>query len=260
MYRSTDAIGGWVIKKAMPDFKWLWSTASKLDSKFTFEHVRIKTCSESIAFFDGGAKEKGVVEDRFKKLMDHQWKTYTVEMKFNIIQDIFQTRVPEVLQWVLLFSFAVFHGGTDEAILADGAATVNRGQTYIMTMVSFALTMISRTLLRTRGRGWFHCRFRPFSTILGRPCPSPQRSPRCVEKFLESRRSRYFAFTAADAVPSVYHCMIHIGHRHELCRKYWTSTSTTALRPRQRSQHQSRAQSQKSSCRRRTLSLHVARP
>ena len=98
------AFGGWVIKRCMPDFKWLWSTASKLDSKFTYEHVRIKTCAESIAFFDGGEKERLVVEDRFERLMAHQWLTYKVEMHFSIIQDVFQTRVPEVL-----------HGAQDRA-------------------------------------------------------------------------------------------------------------------------------------------------
>ena len=81
-------LGGYVIKQCMPDFEWLWSTSSKLDSKFTYEHVRIKTCAESIAFFRGGDKEKVVVEERFDKLMAHQWHAIKVEMKFDIIKDV----------------------------------------------------------------------------------------------------------------------------------------------------------------------------
>ena len=99
------AFGRLVIKLAMPDFKWLYSTASKLSSKFTYEHVRIKTCAESIAFFDGGEKERLVVEERFDAMMKHQWITHWIDAKFQVIQDIFQTRIPEVLQWVLLFSY-----------------------------------------------------------------------------------------------------------------------------------------------------------
>ena len=86
------ACGGWVVRMCMPDFKWLYSTSSKLSSKFTYEHVRIKTCAESIAFFDGGEKEHRVVKERFNALMAHQWITHWIDMKFAIIQDIFQTR------------------------------------------------------------------------------------------------------------------------------------------------------------------------
>jgi ABC-type uncharacterized transport system fused permease/ATPase subunit len=62
------AWGGFVIKRCMPDFEWLWSTSSKLDSKFTYEHVRIKTCAESIAFFRGGEKEQEV-----PRALEFQW-------------------------------------------------------------------------------------------------------------------------------------------------------------------------------------------
>eukprot|EP01048_Picozoa_sp_COSAG05_P031449 COSAG05_NODE_11487_length_511_cov_0.752427_1_plen_60_part_10 len=33
------ATGGFVIKKCMPDFEWLWSTSSKLDSKFVRRNI-----------------------------------------------------------------------------------------------------------------------------------------------------------------------------------------------------------------------------
>ena len=68
-------------------------------------------------------------------MMKHQWLTLSIDAKFQVIQDVFQTRIPEVLQWVLLFAYAVIHGGTDAEIVADGAAKVNMGQQLLMTMI-----------------------------------------------------------------------------------------------------------------------------
>ena len=45
----------------MPNYRELWHTMSKLDARFLHVHTRVKACSEAIAFFDGGLREKVVI-------------------------------------------------------------------------------------------------------------------------------------------------------------------------------------------------------
>ena len=119
----------------MPDFRKMHRKSSQLDSKFQFVHARVKTCAESIAFFDGGLREQVIVEGRFRELMAHQRHVLDVDTRFNIIKNVFESRIPDILQWIIRFSYGYFYGGTDEEILADGGAALNEGHTYVMTMI-----------------------------------------------------------------------------------------------------------------------------
>ena len=52
----------------MPDYASLVNQQNKLDSKFKFEHARVRTCSESIAFFGGDQRELSLLNTRFQQM------------------------------------------------------------------------------------------------------------------------------------------------------------------------------------------------
>eukprot|EP01051_Picozoa_sp_SAG22_P012762 SAG22_NODE_1357_length_4629_cov_10.880922_1_plen_744_part_10 len=124
-----------VVRLAMPDYTWLHRKSSELDADFMMVHHRVKTAAEQIAFFDGGQREREIVEKSHAKLMDHQWKIIWMNFKLGIVQDIFQSRIPDVFQWVLRFGYGYLHGGTDAEVLADGGAMLNKNQTYLMAVL-----------------------------------------------------------------------------------------------------------------------------
>ena len=84
-----------ILQFAMPDYRMIYTTASKLDAEFLHVHHRVKTAAEQIAFFDGGKREQEIVEKAHAELMDHQWKINWMNFKLNIVQDIIQSRIPD---------------------------------------------------------------------------------------------------------------------------------------------------------------------
>jgi ABC-type uncharacterized transport system fused permease/ATPase subunit len=124
-----------VVRLAMPDYTALYRKSSELDAEFLRVHHRVKTAAEQIAFFDGGAREREIVEQAHEELMDHQWKINWMNFKLGMVQDIFQSRVPEVFQWVLRFGYSYRYGGTDAEVLADGGASLNMNQAYLQSVI-----------------------------------------------------------------------------------------------------------------------------
>ncbi|MBA0551823.1 hypothetical protein Golob_022686 [Gossypium lobatum] len=64
-------LGLGLLRTATPDFGDLTSREQQLEGTFRFMHERLRTHAESIAFFGGGAREKAMVESRFRDLLDH---------------------------------------------------------------------------------------------------------------------------------------------------------------------------------------------
>lgn len=124
-----------VVRLAMPNYTALYRKSSELDAEFLRVHHRVKTAAEQIAFFDGGSREREIVEEAHANLMDHQWKIYWMNFKLGIVQDVFQSRIPEVFQWVLRFNYSYRYGGTDAQVLADSGASLNKNQTYLMSVI-----------------------------------------------------------------------------------------------------------------------------
>ena len=124
-----------VVRMAMPDYTWLYRKSSELDAEFLRVHHRVKTAAEQIAFFDGGSREREIVEQAHAELMDHSWKINWMTMKLGVVQDIFQSRIPDIFQWVLWFTYAVMHGGTDAQVLSDGGAALTQNQTMLMEVI-----------------------------------------------------------------------------------------------------------------------------
>jgi ABC-type uncharacterized transport system fused permease/ATPase subunit len=61
-----------VLRAVMPNFRLFHSKMSVLDHKFKFVHSRLKMCAESVAFFDGGGRERRIAELRFGDFMEQQ--------------------------------------------------------------------------------------------------------------------------------------------------------------------------------------------
>ena len=57
----------------MPNFREFHTKMSVLDHKFKFVHARLKMCAESVAFFDGGLRERAIAEGKFDAYMAQQW-------------------------------------------------------------------------------------------------------------------------------------------------------------------------------------------
>ena len=121
------------LKLAMPNYRTLWQKMSKLESRFGAVHRKVKAASEAIAFFDGGKAEKANVERRFGALMAHDWARMYMQFKVRVVSDIFQSRIPEIAQYVIRFAFGYLVAGSDADVLADHGARLNYGQAYLMS-------------------------------------------------------------------------------------------------------------------------------
>ncbi|MED6137180.1 ATP-binding cassette sub- D member 1 [Stylosanthes scabra] len=69
------------LRTVTPDFGDLVSQEQQLEGTFRFMHERLSTHAESVAFFGGGAREKAMVESRFKDLLIHSNLLYAMEHK-----------------------------------------------------------------------------------------------------------------------------------------------------------------------------------
>lgn len=77
----------------------MYRDLSNHEGKLKKIHARVKLCSESIAFFGGGDREKQMVNERFERYMEKDWIRHWCNFKFSIIEDLFRSRIPETLQW-----------------------------------------------------------------------------------------------------------------------------------------------------------------
>ena len=48
------------------------------------------------------------------------------------MDNVFRQKIPDVIQWILRFSYGVLEGGTDAEILADNGLSLNLGQQRVM--------------------------------------------------------------------------------------------------------------------------------
>lgn len=71
---------------------------------------------------------------RFDTLLAHDWLRLKANFKFQIVEDIFKNRIPDLLQWVLRFMYGYLKGGSDAEIVADGGASLNANQQQLVLM------------------------------------------------------------------------------------------------------------------------------
>ncbi|KAK7306012.1 hypothetical protein VNO77_43926 [Canavalia gladiata] len=108
------------LRSVTPDFGDLISQEQQLEGTFRFMHERLCTHAESVAFFGGGAREKVMVESRFRELLYHSKYLLKKKWLFGILDDFITKQLPHNVTWLLSLLYAVEHMGDRASINAQG--------------------------------------------------------------------------------------------------------------------------------------------
>ncbi|KAE9604779.1 putative fatty-acyl-CoA-transporting ATPase [Lupinus albus] len=103
-----------------PDFGDLISQEQELEGTFRFMHERLCTHAESVAFFGGGAREKAMVESRFRELLTHSKYHLKKKWVFGILDDFITKQLPHNVTWMLSLLYAMEHQGDRASISTQG--------------------------------------------------------------------------------------------------------------------------------------------
>ncbi|XP_047321673.1 ABC transporter D family member 1 [Impatiens glandulifera] len=127
-------LGLGLLRIVAPDFGDLASQEQKLEGMFRFMHERLRTHAESVAFFGGGAREKAMIESRFKDLLDHSASHLKRKWLFGALDDFITKQLPHNVTWGLSLLYAIEHSG-------DRALTSTQGELahalrYLASVVS----------------------------------------------------------------------------------------------------------------------------
>ncbi|KAK4430578.1 ABC transporter D family member 1 [Sesamum alatum] len=117
-----------------PDFGDLTSREQQLEGTFRYMHERLRAHAESVAFFGGGAREKEMIESRFRELCNHSMLLLKKKWLFGIIDDFITKQLPHNVTWGLSLLYALEHEG-------DRALTSTQGELahalrYLASVVS----------------------------------------------------------------------------------------------------------------------------
>jgi len=119
------------IRAAMPNYKAMVAKMSALEGKYAFTASRVRTHAESIAFFDGGSRERLVVKARFSRVLEALEEKSWMDFRFGIIKSLVIFVFPERLKDYIRFQHAVDEFADDGALLADGGAELSEQQSTI---------------------------------------------------------------------------------------------------------------------------------
>ncbi|KAL4378612.1 hypothetical protein GQ457_02G009330 [Hibiscus cannabinus] len=108
------------LRTVTPDFGDLTSREQQLEGTFRFMHERLRTHAESVAFFGGGAREKAMVDLRFKELLDHSLLLLKKKWLFGILDDFVTKQLPHNVTWFLSLLYAIEHKGDRALVSTQG--------------------------------------------------------------------------------------------------------------------------------------------
>ncbi|KAG4989903.1 hypothetical protein JHK85_032886 [Glycine max] len=108
------------LRTVTPDFVNLISQEQQLEGTFRFMHERLCTHAESVAFFGGGAREKAMVESRFRELLSHSKYLLKKKWLFGILDDFITKQLPHNVTWLLSLLYAMEHKGDRASISTQG--------------------------------------------------------------------------------------------------------------------------------------------
>ncbi|CAI0420489.1 unnamed protein product [Linum tenue] len=108
------------LRTVTPDFGDLASQEQQLEGTFRFMHERLRTHAESVAFFGGGAREKAMIESRFKELLRHSTFLLKKKWLYGILDDFVTKQLPHNVTWGLSLLYAVEHKGDRAMISTQG--------------------------------------------------------------------------------------------------------------------------------------------
>ncbi|KAB1210259.1 ABC transporter D family member 1 [Morella rubra] len=113
-------LGLGLLRTVTPDFGDLASREQQLEGTFRFMHERLRTHAESVAFFGGGAREKAMIESRFKELLNHSVSLLQRRWMFGILDDFITKQLPHNVTWGLSLLYAVEHKGDRALVSTQG--------------------------------------------------------------------------------------------------------------------------------------------
>ncbi|GKV25366.1 hypothetical protein SLEP1_g34815 [Rubroshorea leprosula] len=108
------------LRTVAPDFGDLTSREQQLEGTFRFMHERLCSHAESIAFFGGGAREKAMVESKFKELLEHSLLLLKKKWLFGILDDFVTKQLPHNVTWGLSLLYALEHKGDRALVSTQG--------------------------------------------------------------------------------------------------------------------------------------------
>ncbi|XP_047326997.1 ABC transporter D family member 1-like [Impatiens glandulifera] len=108
------------LRSVAPDFGELVSEEQQLEGTYRFMHERLQAHAESVAFFGGGAREKMVIDSRFKELINHSISLLKRKWLFNILDDFITKQLPHNVTWGLSFLYAMEHKGDKSLTSTQG--------------------------------------------------------------------------------------------------------------------------------------------
>ncbi|XAR73376.1 Fatty-acyl-CoA-transporting ATPase [Bertholletia excelsa] len=126
------------LRSVAPDFGDLASREQELEGNFRFMHERLRTHAESVAFFGGGAREKAMVEARFRNLLRHSKILLQKKWLFGVLDDFITKQLPHNVTWALSLFYAMEHEG-------DRALTSTQGE--LAHALRFLASVVSQSFL-----------------------------------------------------------------------------------------------------------------
>ncbi|XP_037493879.1 ABC transporter D family member 1-like [Jatropha curcas] len=108
------------LRTVTPDFGDLASRQQQLEGTFRFMHERLRTHAESVAFFGGGAREKAMIESRFRELLNHSLLLLKKKWLYGILDDFITKQLPHNVTWGLSLLYAMEHKGDRASISTQG--------------------------------------------------------------------------------------------------------------------------------------------
>ncbi|CAD5330433.1 unnamed protein product [Arabidopsis thaliana] len=108
------------LRRVAPDFGDLAGEEQQLEGKFRFMHERLNTHAESIAFFGGGAREKAMVDKKFRALLDHSLMLLRKKWLYGILDDFVTKQLPNNVTWGLSLLYALEHKGDRALVSTQG--------------------------------------------------------------------------------------------------------------------------------------------
>ncbi|KAK9726045.1 hypothetical protein RND81_05G186600 [Saponaria officinalis] len=123
------------LRSVTPDFGDLASEEQQLEGTFRlFMHERLRTHSESVAFFGGGAREKSMVEFKFEKLLNHSLLLIKKKWLYGILDDFITKQLPHNVTWGLSLLYALEHKG--DRSLASTQGDLAHALRFLASVVS----------------------------------------------------------------------------------------------------------------------------
>ena len=130
-----------ILKVIMPNYKAIVSNMSALEGKYKFVHSRVRTHSESIAFFGGGQRELKVVRDRFDSIQAASASKARKDFVFGVAKRIIIHTIPDRIQDYVRFSHA-WDNFSDEDLIENSGVDLARELHNIWATNQVGLTML----------------------------------------------------------------------------------------------------------------------